>query len=239
MTATSSTSRRVVFVHGSGSFGAAAWPAQHALAGSFDCLFVRLAGFDAVAEPIATDFAADAQVVIDNLLLDGHQGGSVVAHSQGAVSAMMAAVQRPDLVRSLVLCEPGCFSLTKDLPATAAHLKLMQPIFDQRAVLDDVAYYRQFSQLAFGEAARELDSDDVEALRSARRLRLQAPAWTAPLDIVPGVPTLVLTGGWEPMYEEVAEYLASTGAQHLLAGGGHRPQDTGVGQQAIREFLAI
>ncbi|ABY22814.1 hypothetical membrane protein [Renibacterium salmoninarum ATCC 33209] len=238
MAVTSSSSRRVVFVHGSGFFGAAAWPAQHVLAGSFDCLFVRRSGFDAVLEPLPTDFVADAQIVIDNLQLDGQQGGHVVAHAQGAISAMMAAVQRPDLVHSLTLCEPACLSLTKDLPATAAHMKLMQPVFDQRATLDDVGYHRQFAQLAFGEAARVLDPDDAEALRSAHRLRLQAPAWAAPLDIVPGVPTLVLTGGWEPMYEEVAEYLSSTGAQHLVAGGGHRPQDTENGQRAIKEFLA-
>ncbi|MGD9428809.1 alpha/beta hydrolase [Arthrobacter russicus] len=232
------SSGRVVFVHGSGAFGAAAWPVQHVLAGSFDCLFVRRTGFDPVAEPVPSDFAADAQIIIDNLQLDGRHGGQVVAHAQGAVAAMMAAVQRPDLVHSLLLCEPACLSLTKDLPATAAHIKLMQPVFDLRNELDDVEYYRQFSQLAFGEAARKLDPDDAEALRTARRLRLQAPAWEAPLDIVPGVPTMVLTGGWEPMYEEVAEYLASTGARHLIVGGGHRPQDTESGQAAIKEFLA-
>lgn len=228
---------RVVFVHGSGSFGAAAWPAQHSLAGKFDCLFVRRTGFDPDAEPVASDFAADAQVVIDNLTLDGSTQGHVVAHSQGAVAAMMAAVQRPDLVTSLVLCEPGCLSLTKDLPATAAHIKRMQPVFCQHADLDDVQFYRKFSEVSFGAAARELDPADAEALRAARRLRLQIPSWQAPLHIVPGVPTLVLTGGWEPMYEEVAGYLASTGAQHQVVGGEHRPQDTEAGQRAIRDFL--
>ena len=36
--------QRIVFVHGAGRFGAAAWPAQHALARSYDCLFLRRAG---------------------------------------------------------------------------------------------------------------------------------------------------------------------------------------------------
>lgn len=199
---------------------------------------MRRTGFDPEAEPIRSDFAADAQIVIDNLTLDGRRGGHVVAHSQGAIAAMMAAVQRPDLVRSMVLCEPACISLTKDLPATAAHVKRMQPVFEQREELDDADYYRRFAEVSFGDAARELDLADVEAMRAARRLRQQIPSWEAPLNIVPGVRTLVLTGGWEPMYEEVAGYLASTGAVHLVVGGAHRPQDTEAGQQAIKDFLA-
>jgi hypothetical protein len=54
---------------------------------------------------------------------------------------------------------------------------------------------------------------------------------------VPGVPTLVETGAWEPLYEEVAEYLAATGAKHLHAGGNHRPQDTAEGHQALLDFI--
>ncbi|HET8879063.1 MAG TPA: alpha/beta hydrolase, partial [Arthrobacter sp.] len=68
--------------------------------------------------------------------------------------------------------------------------------------------------------------------------RLQAPAWEAPLHIVPGVPTLVLTGGWEPLYEEIAGYLRETGALHRTAPGGHRPQDSKEGDRAIRSFIA-
>ena len=77
----------------------------------------------------------------------------------------------------------------------------------------------------------------TEEKRSARRLRLQSPSWEAPLHIVPGVPTLVLTGGWEPLYEEIAGYLRETGALHHVAAGGHRPQDSPEGDRAIRQFI--
>ncbi len=77
-----------------------------------------------------------------------------------------------------------------------------------------------------------------EDQREARRLRLQAPPWEAPLQIVPGVPTLVLTGGWEPLYEEIAGYLRETGALHRTAAGGHRPQDSAEGNRVIRGFIA-
>lgn len=223
---------RVVFVHGAGSFGAAAWPSQHGMALDFDCLFVRRHGFDPVADPLPTDFAADQRIVTEAL----GSGGHLVAASQGAVSAMMAAVERPDLVRSLVLAEPACLSLTEALPATAAHRARVEPLFARASELTDEEFNREFVRLIFAVEPHPLDT--AEARRSARRLKLQAPPWAAPLHIVPGVPTLVLTGGWEPLYEEVAAYLAGTGAVHEVVGGGHRPQDTPRGTQLIRDFVS-
>ncbi|MCU1548401.1 MAG: hypothetical protein JWO29_1352, partial [Arthrobacter sp.] len=224
------------------SFGAAAWPKQHGMALSYDALFLRRHGFDAAAEPLESDFAADAGIVLGSLMDDGRgaAGGHVVAHSQGVISAMMAAVERPDLVRSLTLVEPACLSLTAELPATAAHRALMQPLFDIRHQLSDDDFEREYVRRAFAAHAPGWESapDTAEARSAARRLRLQAPPWEAPLEIVPGVPTLVLTGGWEPLYEEIAGYLRETGALHRVAAGGHRPQDSAEGDRMIRSFIA-
>ncbi|MDK1329017.1 alpha/beta hydrolase [Arthrobacter sp. zg-Y1143] len=223
---------RVVFVHGAGSFGAAAWPRQHGLALDYDCLFLRRHGYDAVAEPLPPDLETDIAIIREALGGRGH----LVAHSAGAVPAMLAALRDPAGVSSLVLCEPAVFSLTRDLPATTAHRELLQPLFDAAPGLSDAQYQREFVRRVF--AAEAAAAPDEAGLRSAARLRLQQPPWDAPLDIVPGVPTLVLTGGWEPLYEEVADFLVSTGAEHRQVGGNHRPQDTDSGAQAIREFLA-
>ena len=87
-------------------------------------------------------------------------------------------------------------------------------------------------------AQATLGAPSPEDQREARRLRLQVPQWEAPLQIVPGVPTLVLTGGWEPLYEEIARYLRETGALHRTAAGGHRPQDSAEGNRVIRAFIA-
>ena len=230
--------QRVVFVHGAGSFGSAAWPRQHGMALQYDALFLRRHGFDAAAEPLETDFAEDARIVLRSLADDGRgaAGGHIVAHSQGAIAAMMAAVERPDLVFSLTLVEPACLSLTAELPATAAHRALMEPLFEVRHQLGDDDYEREFVRRAF--AAEATGPSTPEAKRAARRLRLQAPPWQAPLEIVPGVPTLVLTGGWEPLYEEIAGYLQETGARHRIAPGGHRPQDSAEGDQLVRSFIA-
>lgn len=230
--------QRVVFVHGSGSFGSAAWPKQHGMALAYDALFLRRYGFDAEAEPLESDFDADTGIVLGALSDEGRgaAGGHVVAHSQGAVSAMMAAVERPDLVYSLTLVEPACLSLTAELPATAAHRSLMEPLFDVRHQLGDEDFQREFVRRAF--SAETPGPTTPEARTAARRLRLQAPPWEAPLHIVPGVPTLVLTGGWEPLYEEIAGYLRETGALHRTAAGGHRPHDSVEGDGIIRSFLA-
>jgi hypothetical protein len=154
---------------------------------------------------------------------------------------MMAAVERPDLVQSLTLVEPACLSLTAELPASAAHRGLMQPLFEVRHHLSDEDFHREFVRRVFAAhtpARASLGAPRPEDQREARRLRLQAPPWDAPLQIVPGVPTLVLTGGWEPLYEEIAGYLRETGALHRTAAGGHRPHDSAEGNRIIRTFIA-
>ena len=230
--------QRVVFVHGAGSFGSAAWPRQHGMALAYDALFLRRHGFDPVAEPVESSFDEDAAIILRSLADDGRgaAGGHIVAHSQGAISAMMAAVERPDLVYSLTLVEPACLSLTAELPATAAHRELMQPLFDVRHQLGDDDFQREFIRRVYAADLEEPATQEEK--RAARRLRLQAPSWEAPLQIVPGVPTLVLTGGWEPLYEEIAGYLRETGALHRHAAGGHRPQDSPEGDRYVRSFIA-
>ncbi|MGZ4660136.1 MAG: alpha/beta hydrolase, partial [Arthrobacter sp.] len=129
-----------------------------------------------------------------------------------------------------------CLSLTAELPATAAHIRLMQPLFDVRRQLSDDDFQREFVRRIYATDLQQPAT--TEEKRSARRLRLQEPSWEAPLHIVPGVPTLVLTGGWEPLYEEIAGYLRETGALHRVAAGGHRPQDSRDGDRAIRQFIS-
>lgn len=226
---------RIVFVHGMDGYGAAAWPAQHLLAGNYDCLFLKRTGFDAVESPKATDFAADADIIIDAL----GDGGHVVAHAQGAVGAMMAAVQRPELIKSLILIEPLLLSLTAELPATAAYSVRVEQLMERADELSDAAFLAEFNTLMAVKGSGNHEPGNHEpVLRRAARARLQTPSSAAPLHIIAGVSTTVITGGWEPLYEEVAHYLATTGARHIIHRSGHRPQDTVDGAALIERVIA-
>ncbi|BAS09502.1 hypothetical protein AHiyo4_29240 [Arthrobacter sp. Hiyo4] len=62
---------RVVFVHGAGPFGAAAWLRQHGMALTYDALFLRRHGFDPVAEPVESSFSEDTAIILRSLADDG------------------------------------------------------------------------------------------------------------------------------------------------------------------------
>jgi pimeloyl-ACP methyl ester carboxylesterase len=90
----------IVFLHGAGRAGASNWPAQ---AGSAETRFHFLdrdAPFD------------DAERDAGRLIKAVGSGGHVVAHSYGAIAAMLAAA-RSSRIRSLVLVEPACFSIAR------------------------------------------------------------------------------------------------------------------------------
>ena len=90
-----------------------------------------------------------------------------------------------------------------------------------------------------GTSPADLPPDDLE--ETVARLRATTPPWEVEVSaLVPGlVPTLVLTGGWSPLYEEVAAALVAAGAQHrVLAGYNHRPQDHPDAVEALADFWA-
>src|SRR6185312_7598582 len=118
-------------------------------------------GFDAVEPPVATDFAADAASIVEAL----GRGGHVVAHAQGAPAAMMAAVERPDLVASLVLVEPLLASLTAELPATAAYSQRVDDLYARAPGLDDADFMREFNAL---QASPAVGPQEPEARLAAR-----------------------------------------------------------------------
>lgn len=216
----------VVYVHGAGRAGVDAWPHQVAV-GTLD-----RAGGTWVFLPRADDgddAHRDAGGVL--ALLRDEDGGHVVAHSYGANAALLAAVlaaqEEPGLVRSLVLFEPACLDLARGGPAVEEHIAAMSPVFD---VADDPSVSaRDFSTLfaaASGAAPPALSDADLEA--AVARLRTLRPPWGTGLTAGArlGVPTLVVTGGWSDLYDEVARALVALGARHaLLTGCGHRAQD--------------
>lgn len=209
-----------VFVPASGRSGATAWPVQAASVDlrSRTCRFLDLAGYP------APDEQRDAVVAA---LADG---GHVVAHAGGAVPAMRAAQAAPHLVRSFVLVEPDAFAGVRGGPQVEAYVARMSEVARAAAdprVRDGELAVRYLTAMGAPGAAIAAPGDPSLRLLG-RRLRRTTPPWEVPLDadVVARTPTLVVTGGWSPLYEEVAAALADRGARHLvLRGYGHRPQD--------------
>lgn len=221
-------SRRTVFVHGRGRSGPTAWPLQAAEADPADIFLERIR--------LADQPERDADRVIETLGGRGH----IVAHSYGAVTAMLAAQRRPDLLRSLVLIEPTCFDIARGGRHVERHISAMAPVF---AVADDpdVSGAEFLARFAAGLGAPAPDLDARTCEEVAARMRATPAPWEVDLrtDTPRLVPTLVITGDERPAYLEVAAALEAKGATHIvLPGVDHRPQDTPEGQAALRRFRA-
>jgi pimeloyl-ACP methyl ester carboxylesterase len=195
--------------------------------------FIERVGYGRREDPCPTDFNGDVARVLAAL----GDGGHVVAHSYGAIAAIMAVQERPEAVASLVLLEPACMSLARGGPAVEAHVAALTPVLEHAAESGDIAFEAAFLT-ALG-APMSSAKVTRESRQRARRLRLQAAPWHAPLNwaglSLPA--TLVVTGGWSALYDEVAQVFAAHGA-HLatLAGAGHRPQDAVGANQLLADF---
>ncbi len=218
----------VVFIHGAGKDGASAWPKQVAQADPGWSFLPRgVEGDDAARD--ALRILADA---------DASDGAHVVAHSYGANAAVLAAQTDPAVIRSLVLFEPACFDLARGMSEVEAHIAAMTPVFDCAG--DPAVSTREFSALfaaGMGTEPPNLPEDVLEA--QVGKLRALRPPWGLGLEPAVGlpVPTLVLTGGWSPLYEQTAQALVELGAQHQrLTGAGHRVQDAPTATEVLRDF---
>lgn len=230
----------MAFVHGAGRGGRQAWPRQLDLATSSLSEAVWLDWQDE-AEPSGSLGGDLVGLQVDALLTCADKPVDVVAHSQGAVAALLAAQDPAQPVRSMVLFEPACFSLARGLPAVEEHIAVMDPVVAgarSDPQVDDIEYARRFFA-ALG--APMPPAETVEQVRALRRLRTVPAPWAARIDsaVLSRVPTLVITGGWLPLYEQTADALKDAGARHeVLEGHGHRPQDHPEANAVICDFHA-
>lgn len=219
---------RLVFAHGSGHVGRDAFPLQ---ALDFPAAeFPVLPGYGD-EEPAVGDVAAAAQA----LALRAADADALVGYSYGGVVAAIAAcMEQP---AALVLIEPALFQLSRDRPATASLIERIEPIYLDPS-LSDETFGRSFLRELQGEDPGELVSED--ALRWSRRSRLHGAPWRHRIDpeVLAETPMLVLTGGWNAGYEEVAAALTELGAAHeVLAGHEHRVIDHPDCSARIRDFV--
>ncbi|MBX3092989.1 MAG: alpha/beta hydrolase [Cryobacterium sp.] len=199
-----------VYVHGAGSSGRDAWP----FAPDEGAVFADLAGMPSVASKLD----ALAELV--------PEGAVVLAHSWGAIPVVLAVAERRIQVARLVLLEPALYDVARGAPAVERHIASMT---EARAHASDGRLFEYWSivrPLMFGGPADRGIWDSEQAV--AARFAAIEPPWGYDLaaEMVSGVPTVVITGGWNDEYEAIAAALTSAGAVHRqLVGARHRPQD--------------
>jgi pimeloyl-ACP methyl ester carboxylesterase len=211
-----------IFVHGSGRAGAAAWPAQSGLSGR-RLLFVHLRGFGVADDTTGFDYETDTNDLLD--LLQEAEPSHLVGASYGGVSALMATMRAEGRVASLTLVEPILLSIARGDVAVEALVAKTQHALEARSLEEFEGRLEQAIGLKMKKPWMEEDRRWLE------RFKAQRPPWDASIPSVRlpdmEVPLLVVTGGWNKVYEAIARRLVDGfGAHHeVIEGAGHRPQD--------------
>jgi pimeloyl-ACP methyl ester carboxylesterase len=227
----------VLLVHGSMSFGALAFSEQAPLAAEFELHVVDRRGFGrSPGDAARVDFAADAADVAALLDRPAH----VLGHSYGAIACMLAAADRPDLMRSLVLIEPPAFELVRGDPAVEAMVQRLNAHIALGEDITEEDYLHGFLN-AWGFDLGPGPTLNRVARRSVRRSMgertpLEARIPLAELARAP-FPILVARGGWDAVppsaydiggraFIAVCDLLvARLGAeQAVFPGAAHQPQ---------------
>jgi pimeloyl-ACP methyl ester carboxylesterase len=184
-------------VHGSMSFGALAFSEQRPLADEFELHVVDRRGFGRSPDGEGrVDFDAEAGELAELLDAPAH----LLGHSYGAIVCMLAAVRRPQAVRSLAVIEPPAFGLVADHPAVREMVARLEAVIRGGADMTEEEYLRGF----LGAWGLELGGGptlNAVARRSVRRSigeRLPTEA-EIPLEALAAAPfpILVARGGWD------------------------------------------
>jgi pimeloyl-ACP methyl ester carboxylesterase len=212
----------VLLVHG-GASATTTWSGLESLRDRWRLVTAHRRGFPPSPSPPGgrQDFDLDAADLVPLLQRRPH----VVAHSYGALGALIAATRNPAQVRSLTLIEPPLFYLLPDDP----ELKRFQRAGDEvlaRGLDTDPATLREFLRIAGSPVpdGGPLPENVVQAVRRAHGSR--SPTHARPkLDVLrdAGIPALVASGDHASFLERAADALAAElHAQRLVApGAGH------------------
>jgi pimeloyl-ACP methyl ester carboxylesterase len=211
---------RVVCVHGSASSGE-----------NFLYLAESFPGYLIVApdrpnygtSPESNPSSLDAEAAeMVELLEDGaHLFGS----SYGGVVAMLAAISRPDLVRSLTVNEPPAFQLAARRPEVRRLLDRLRSVYPPPPGLTPQRWIERFaSAVGMEPFDAPLTPEDEHAVVAMMR---EQPPWEAALDLErlrrTPFPKLILSGGWSPAFGAVCDILEQRlGARRIdRPGAGH------------------
>jgi pimeloyl-ACP methyl ester carboxylesterase len=225
-----------VLVHGSLSSAVEEWPAQLPLADQgYHLIAPDRRGYGDSPAATGEDYRRDADdiapLVDDAHSANGDGGVHLVGHSYGGLVAMVAAANRPEVVRSLALLEPPAFAAARNQPAAKAIEDRVQAMWGD-GVPDDQWLMRFLS--AIGTDPDDLASGALdEIVPRVPLVRDSRPPWDGELPLAElaaaPFPTLVVSGGHAEGFEAMSDELASRlgAARAVVEGAGHEIQFTG------------
>jgi pimeloyl-ACP methyl ester carboxylesterase len=211
----------ILLVHG-GASASTTWSGLEELAGRWTLRFVHRRGY--VPSPSPPDGRQDFDTDATDLapLLAGRP--HLVAHSYGALGALVAAARAPELVRSLTVIEPPLYYLCPGDPEVAELERMGNAVLGDGLDADPVTL-RKFLRLAGSPAIEDgpLPKKVADAVRRARGGRLPGEA-RVPLEVLrERVPALIASGDHTIALERICDALAhELRAERVIApGAGH------------------
>jgi pimeloyl-ACP methyl ester carboxylesterase len=144
-----------VFVHGSFRGGLETFREQLALADEYRVIVVDRRGFGGSPSAASDGWPTDAGDLV--ALLDKVGPAHVVGHSYGAVVALVAAVQVPEQLLSLIAIEPPAFELARGDAAAEATTLAMKPVYERAHELTTAEFVQEWGR------TRGMSRDRIDA----------------------------------------------------------------------------
>jgi acyl transferase domain-containing protein len=231
----------IVFVHGGAVGGVEAWQTQLALASRWRLVIPSRLNYDRSAATAREDFDVDGPLIAE-LLAELPGGAHVVAQSYGTVGAMLAAIQCPDAVRSLTLIESGASSVARGRPVVDEFERAMLALLASPPADPEELFRAVFAII---EPDVRHSSPLAPSLATFARRIHTGVRWPLEADVrleplaAKGIPTLVVSGGHRPVFEEISDALAAQlNGERLVVHGGHATQNVGTPfNDALEAFL--
>ena len=213
-------------VHGSLMSGQQAFAAQRKLRTNYSLQMPDRRGYASEEEGLSECLNLDAADIVERI----NGGAHLVGASVGGIVAMLAAIQCPQAVRSLVVIEPPVLSIALDnLSVSVLQSRLIEH-FQRANVLTERAFAKGFYDALSSET--ELPRSTPANDRAMRRLKFERP-WDIELNLNKlrelSCRKYVVSGGWHPALNVVCGRLAEKiGAlESVIEGCGHAVQYTG------------
>jgi pimeloyl-ACP methyl ester carboxylesterase len=182
----------ILFVHGSFGFGEEQWGEQLPLSSRWKLLFVDRCGHGRSPDTGRSGWKEQSEDVPD--LLGG--GAHLIGQSYGGTVALLAALRRPEAVRSLTLVEPNTLGLARDNVDAAALIDRVSRALSQMDESDPAHAFWAF-RAALGNASdpETLTALDLKCIQASLR---EPPPWEATIPPLhpQDFPVLIVIGGW-------------------------------------------